>query len=387
MALWMVFAVLTAVTILTITAPLLKGLSSREQETPEEADASDEEVYRSQLREIEAERAQGLLAEAEYAAARVEVSRRLLHAAQERAAAPAKRGTMGAFSFGKAAAYAVVAAFPAASVALYLHYGAPDLPGQPLQARLSGPLETQSVEALVFQVEERLRQHPEDGVGWSVAAPVYLKLGRYEDAAEAFGQAIRLQGETAGRLLGRGEALTLAGQGAVSQEARAAFARALDLDPDQHVAALWLALGHEQDGRWDKAADAYRALLGRTALPADVRATVGERLKVAEARAAQPAGAAAAGGGPTAADVQAAQQMTGAERAAMVGQMVQRLAARLEQNGNDLAGWLKLVRAYHVLGRRDDALKALSSARQSFSGDAEALARIDDLARALGLNS
>ena len=54
--------------------------------------------------------------------------------------------------------------------------------------------------------------------------------------------------------------------------------------------------------------------------------------------------------------------------------MVQRLAARLDQDGSDLAGWLKLVRAYSVLDRKDDAVKALARAKSQFSGNAQALA-------------
>ena len=53
--------------------------------------------------------------------------------------------------------------------------------------------------------------------------------------------------------------------------------------------------------------------------------------------------------------------------------MVQRLADRLTQKGDDLPGWLKLVRAYTVLDRKDDALKALERAKTQFSGNAEAL--------------
>jgi cytochrome c-type biogenesis protein CcmH len=83
----------------------------------------------------------------------------------------------------------------------------------------------------------------------------------------------------------------------------------------------------------------------------------------------------------------AAQNLSPAERQAMIEQMVQRLAARLDQQGNDLGGWLKLVRAYSVLDRKDDAMKALAKARVQFSGDATALGQLDALATELGLKS
>jgi cytochrome c-type biogenesis protein CcmH len=93
------------------------------------------------------------------------------------------------------------------------------------------------------------------------------------------------------------------------------------------------------------------------------------------------------GAGPTSADVAAAQQVSPADRQAMIETMVQRLADRLAQNSDDLPGWLKLVRAYSVLDRKDEAVKALARAKTTFSGNAEALEQLDALAAELGLKS
>jgi cytochrome c-type biogenesis protein CcmH len=91
--------------------------------------------------------------------------------------------------------------------------------------------------------------------------------------------------------------------------------------------------------------------------------------------------------GPSPEDVAAAQNMNPADRQAMIESMVQGLADRLGQKGDDLAGWLKLVRAYTVLDRKDDALKALEKAKTQFSGNADALQQLDALAAELGLKS
>jgi cytochrome c-type biogenesis protein CcmH len=71
----------------------------------------------------------------------------------------------------------------------------------------------------------------------------------------------------------------------------------------------------------------------------------------------------------------------------MVAGMVQGLAARLDQDGGDLPDWLKLVRAYSVLDRKDDAQKALERAKSQFSGDQQAIEQLDRLAAELGLKS
>ena len=69
---------------------------------------------------------------------------------------------------------AVAAALPLLALGLYLVYGSPRLPDQPLAARLQDPANDQNLEALVARVEARLREHPEEGEGWDVIAPVYM---------------------------------------------------------------------------------------------------------------------------------------------------------------------------------------------------------------------
>jgi cytochrome c-type biogenesis protein CcmH len=65
--------------------------------------------------------------------------------------------------------------------------------------------------------------------------------------------------------------------------------------------------------------------------------------------------------------------------------MVDRLASRLAQNGQDIEGWLRLMRAYTVLQEADKAKTALSDARKNMAGNSDAMSRIDALARELGL--
>jgi len=66
--------------------------------------------------------------------------------------------------------------------------------------------------------------------------------------------------------------------------------------------------------------------------------------------------------GPSAADVAAAQDMAPDDRSAMIRGMVDGLAARLEDEPGDLDGWLRLGRAYSVLGEADKAAEAYGRA-------------------------
>ena len=89
--------------------------------------------------------------------------------------------------------------------------------------------------------------------------------------------------------------------------------------------------------------------------------------------------------GPDASQVAAAAEMAPAERNQMIQGMVARLAQRMAENGSDVDGWLRLIRAYAVLGERDKALAAAADARTAVAGNSENLRRIGELARALGL--
>jgi len=82
----------------------------------------------------------------------------------------------------------------------------------------------------------------------------------------------------------------------------------------------------------------------------------------------------------------AAKDMNAPDRDAMIHSMVERLATRLKQNGDDVDGWLRLVRAYLVLGDRDKAKGALTDARQAVGGDAERLKQLNEGLKNLGLD-
>jgi cytochrome c-type biogenesis protein CcmH len=271
------------------------------------------------------------------------------------------------------------------------------LPDQPLAARLQDPASDRNLEALVARVEARLREHPEEGEGWEVIAPVYMGWRRYPDAAQAYAQAIRLLGESAKRLSGQGQALVLANNGVVTEDARSALERAFTLDPKLIEPRILLAIAKEQDGKFEAAIADWQALLDASQGDAPWREMVEKRIAAAEAHLAgnptpeaetpTPQAGAQSQNGPSASDIAAAENMSPAERQAMVERMVQGLAARLDQDGSDLPGWLKLVRAYSVLDRKDDALKALQRAKTEFSGNTQAIEQLDRLAAELGLKS
>ena len=380
MTLWLVFALMTAAAILAVLWPLAR----REAKAAEDNDVA---VYRDQLDEIARDRAAGLIGETEAEAARVEVSRRLLAAADAAQARPVAAG--GTFRR-RAAAVITFLIMPAVAFAFYSTFGSPHLPDLPHAGReapratqqAQQPRTNQSIEQLVAQVEAHLSRNPEDGRGWEVIAPVYLRMGRLGDAVTARQNALRLLGTTAVREAALGEALTAVQDGRVGTEARAAFARALERDPKHDVARYYTGLAAEQDGKRDEAAKIWRALITETEASSPWALFLRQQLARVD-----PAGAAAlpAAPGPSADEMEAAAQMSPEDRAAMVRGMVQRLAERLKSDGSDLDGWVRLVRAYLVLGERDKAQSAAGEARRALGQDADKLRRLDEVVKGLGL--
>src|SRR3954465_8920465 len=175
MTLWLLFGLMTAAAIFAVLWPL-GGVRA-----PQIA-GNDVEVYRDQLDEIARDRAAGLIGEAEAEAARVEVSRRLIAAADAGHGDP---GVPGGRLRRRVAALAALIAVPLIGAGLYLTLGSPELPGQPLANRDATPLQERPLDRLVANVESHLEKNPEDGRGWEVVGPVYMRMGRFDDAVKA----------------------------------------------------------------------------------------------------------------------------------------------------------------------------------------------------------
>jgi cytochrome c-type biogenesis protein CcmH len=376
MTLWFGLALMTAAAVWAVLWPLARR-------TRELRSGSDVAVYRDQLEEIERDRAAGLIEDNAAASAQVEVSRRLIAAADAQAAAPSSAASAGWRR--RAVAVVALVLVPLGAAGLYLALGSPSLPDQPLAPRLAGARGNPPIDTLIAQVETHLERNPEDGRGWEVIAPVYLRLGRFDDAVKARRNALRLNGATAERETAFGEALVFAANGVVTAEAKAAFERAVALDANGVQARYFLGLAAEQDGDRTQAATMWRALL--EAAPPD--APWVDLLRRALARV--DGGAAPADpnsspiAGPSDEQVAASSELSPEQRKVMIQGMVERLSERLHRDGADVDGWLRLVRSYMVLGQPEKARAAVVDARRALAGDAIKLRRLDDLLRGLGL--
>jgi cytochrome c-type biogenesis protein CcmH len=371
MTLWFIFGSMTAAAIFAVLWPLARGPRAARG-------GSDLVVYKDQLQEIDRDRAAGLIGEAEAEAARLEVSRRLLGAADaEPPPAPASTAPWN-LRRRRAAMLTALVILPFGPPSLYFALGSPNVPGESAFARVKTPQAHESIANLVGQVEAHLARNPNDGSGWEIIAPVYMRLARYDDAVEARRKSLLLNGDTASRESDLGEALSAAANGVVTAEAKSAFERAVARDPHEAKARYFLGLAAEQDGKNEEAASIWRSLI------ADAPASA-PWLQFVRQALAHATGTPVAEAGPSASDVAAATDLSDDQRREMVRGMVARLAARLHDNGGDVDGWLRLVRAYVVLGDSDKAKGAAADARRALTDHPDEIKRIDDLVKGLGL--
>ncbi len=369
MPFWIAAAFLTFLASL----PVLLPLARRKEPIPDDS-GFDLAVYRDQLSELGRDVARGAISETEAAEARAEIGRRIL----KTSAKPSTQQAKGFARGGRIVASVAVLAIPLTSWGIYAATGSPELPAQPLSARLERSPAESSILELVAKAEQHLATNPEDGRGWEVIAPIYYRIGRYQDAVGAHENVIRLLGSTAAREIALGEAIASAGGGSISAEARAAFERALALEPKNPKARFLFAAALAHQGRNAEAITAFRALLDD--LPE------GSPWKPTIAQAIADLGAPSAPG-PTAEDVDAAGLISDKERADMIGDMVQGLDQRLRDNPDDPEGWQRLVRSYVVLNRTDEAADALKRGVAALGTTSVAAAELQAFAVSLGLQA
>ena len=236
-----------------------------------------------------------------------------------------------------------------------------------------------SFEALIAQLEIRLKDNPKDAKGWGLLGRSYVAMGRMDDAAKSFASAVELTDPPDADLIGEyGETLVAAAGGRVVPAAEAAFEQILAIQPDDPRARYYLALAYLEKDNRPGAIQALKTLLASAPPKAPWADTVFERIQELEGRPAAPAAttpatpapaaasaaapSAAPAPGPTPEQMQAAQDMTPEDRMAMIQGMVDGLAGKLEEDPNNYQGWLRLANAYMVLDRKSDAAGALANA-------------------------
>jgi len=341
--------------ILVALAALLRPLIWRTGRGADEGAAA-VAMFRRQLADIDTELAQGRLVSDEAAATRTEITRRML-ASADRERGEAAAANPAEISWRIAAAVGVAGILPAAAIAVYFAVGAPAAINLPTAASTAArPHDATELAAAADQLKARLEREPDHPEGWVLLGRTLATLQRFDEADDAYRRAISLKPDQPQLHAELGEVLVLEAGGTVTPAAEAEFGKSGN-DPR---ARFYGAEADLQRGDNGAAKTALQALLADAPVDAPWRKIVAARL--AEIAPGEPQAGAKTPAGPTAKDIAAAQSMSPEERQAMIRGMVERLAARLDQNPEDKEGWARLAHAYDVLGETEKAQAARARA-------------------------
>lgn len=368
---WIVLALMTAVALSILLPPLLRGA----KRGPVRAE-HDIQVYRQQLAEVERDEERGLIGSDEGKAARLEIERRLLRADADLQAEGAAPDKSPASRHGGWLAAAVVSiGIPVAAASLYLELGSPDIPDEPFAgrraqeqaAKVEADTARKDAEKRVADLQQKLKASPGDANDWIALGQTLRGLDRNADAADAFARAIALGRDSPGLLSVQGETLVLAADGVVTPAARRAFERALAKEPREPRARFYIGLAALQAGKPREALRIWTRLAAESKSNAPWLPMLRRRIReTADANNINPDTlrdtGESSGPGPSQTDIEAAKKMSPEQRQAMIHAMIDKLAARLAENPDDLEGWKRLAHSYDVLGEKKKAVTAWSKA-------------------------
>lgn len=364
---WAIGGGLAALTVLAVVLPALRG-----RKATLGRNESALEIFKDQLAEVDRDAARGLISGDEATAARSEIKRRMLALSKSVEAKASPEGASGI-----AVVIGAAILIPVVGFWLYSVRGEPQTPSLPFAERAAEQEEATEIAQLAATLRNRLLEDREGGPtdGWLLLGQTYMRMGRVDDAVEAFARIADRPDATSVVLSQYAEALIARENGVVTPLAARAIARAGELDPRNPAATYYQAQYFAQEGRLR---EAHAMLIARLQASQGfapwMEVFVRQANQLAEEFGGEPVsltdfapmmqgGGTAGIPGPTAEDMEAAQEMSEEDRSAFVQSMVDRLASRLEEEPDDLEGWLRLARAYSVLGQTEGAADAAARAR------------------------
>lgn len=405
MLFWIITVAMGAAVAFLLTRAMMRGAASPVADTAD----YDLGVYRDQLAEVERDVARGVISTEDAAQAKTEISRRILSADAAAQDAQIQGGTPQGLLIA-----ALALALIGASAGLYSMLGAPGYGDMARADRIAfaeevrenrpsqqaaedslpaAPDVTQAAPEfmeLVVRLRTAVAERPNDAQGHILLAQTEARLGNFSAAARAQEGLVRIRGTdiTAEELGDYAELLVLAAGGYVSPEAERVFRATLDLEETDGRARYYIGLMRIQTGRPDIAFRLWDQLLRRG--PADaawirpiqqqieqVAALAGVRYEIPAVGSGAP--------GPSQDDIDAAGDMSVAERMEMIGAMVDGLADRLANDGGPPTDWARLITSLGVLGQPVQARAVFDNAMAVFEGDDGAIDIIRDAGSQAGV--
>jgi cytochrome c-type biogenesis protein CcmH len=282
---WLICAGLVAIALAFLLPTLLQRPTAPDDDNKKEANV---EIYRDQLRELDADLANGIVSPEQYRQDRDEIERRLLEDVTAETEAGTKSPVASSARPDRAVVYAVAFGIPLAAVALYLLVGTSAAisgsnPSITSSANSDAAQTTQQgIEANVAALAKRLEQNPGDADGWTMLGRSYINLEKYREASEAYAKAAALKTQDADVLVEYAFALAMANGRQLQGQPTELVKKALQIAPE-NPRALELAGSAEFEAKNYKQAIAHwQKLLEKSSGNAELTQTISERIDEAK---------------------------------------------------------------------------------------------------------
>jgi len=379
--LWLSAALITAITLGIVLLPLIRKPTVDREQTSSDFDMV---VYNDQLGEVERDLERGLIDQADAEAVRTEIKRRILTAVE----APDKKMD-DTRSLSMIIAVGLFFIIPLGTIGLYYKLGQPNMPDfayadrdiarekEIMEARQS---QQQQLEQTTTKLSDALRRNPDNLRGWVLLGQTYSTMGRYDEAIQTYARAREFAPQSDLIDLNYAEALVLAKNNIIGKEPLAIMKQIVKKDPENARARYYVALAKLQNQDTAGALQDWvnlRAIAPADApwlglvneqitqsaadlniRPSSIKPTTETQQLAANIAKRETVNAPTQAPGPTAEQVQQSAAMSDGDRTAFIRKMVNRLAARLKDNPDDIEGWKRLAKAYTVLGETDLAKAA-----------------------------
>lgn len=334
--------------------------------SPVDSVSSDIEIYKNQLSEIDADLKRGLIDSESADEARLELSRNILSAEKQlsyqshsrhRTVAMRVLLTLGIFCI------------PVIAIGIYVFVGDPEVKSHPFSELMDADPKQLTPSETLVRTEALFARNPDNGKLADELSSAYLVSGRFQDAVNTYIEAIRLNGESAPRLVGYGMALTGFNDGTINDDARQSFEKAIRLEPEDFYPRMFLAEALNQAGNPSEAIQTLQEFLDRSPRNNPWRERAEDMImQLKLTKAIKQTGG---------------MSEDGTISPEMIGTMVEGLATQLKSRPDDLEGWKLLIRSWLVLKNTDKAKAALEEGQSRLPQDKAA--ELLDYGRSEGL--
>ena len=387
MTFWVIVLIFAAIVTMVVLYAVSRPIRNGQERVIVDSSTSDIEIYKNQLSELDSDLKRGLIDKESADEARLELSRNILTAEKQKTGNNfinhRSRGLKGVIVL-------AVLSVPLITIGVYSLLGNPGLESHPFNdLMMKDPLELTPEEKLV-RTEALFARSPDDGKLADELATGYLVAGRFQDAVNTYVSALRLNGDSAPRLVGYGMALVGYNGGTVSEDAEKSFEKAAKLSPDDFYPRLFIAESLRQAGKIDEAISGLKDYLSRQVKDNAGRQRIEMMIKELEQAKIDAASRQHGTENGSISENDKPSSGTGNKPVASdndsndaIHAMVEQLAQKLEKNPDNLEGWKQLIHSWLVLKETGKALGALKEGTSKLTKD-KAL-ELETYARAQGL--